>query len=435
MGALEMGGLEHLTKEQKDNLLIWHPYTHYNSLPNIFIKKGEAQYLYDDKGNRYIDAIASWWVSIHGHCNKYIAESVYKQIRTLDHVIFGGFTHSPAIDLSERILRLIPYHSKVFFSDNGSTSVEVAIKMALQTFHNQGINKKRIIAFKDSYHGDTFGAMSVSSRSVFTEAFQDMLFDVEYIDLPTDENISELIERFEGIMSKGDVAAFIYEPLVLGAGGMKIYKAEHLEKLLETAQKHQVIKIADEVMTGFGRTGKMFASEYLKVKPDIICLSKGLAGGILPMGLTTCNDTVYKGFENKDKTKTFYHGHSFTGNPITCAAAIASLDLFEKENLLAKIDNINKQHITFVKKLNKYQQYCNPKCIGVILSIEFTNKDKTAYLNNMRDEIYNFFIKRQIIIRPLGNVLYIIPPYCIDNKDLLHIYNVIIDFIQKKSVK
>jgi len=251
--------------------------------------------------------------------------------------------------------------------------------------------------------------------------------------LPNENNINEVVEHFKQTTINGDVAAFIYEPLLLGAGGMKIYKPEHLEILLQLATSANVLNIADEVMTGFGRTGKMFASEYMITKPDLICLSKGLSGGILPMGITTCNSKVYSSFEQTDKTKTFYHGHSFTGNPITCAAAIASLDLFDINNILEKIQDINNLHIAFVQSLSKYKQYCRAETIGVILRIEFINNENTSYLNNIKDVINEFFIERKIIVRPLGNIFYLLPPYCIEKTDLEYIYKTIVEFIQTIS--
>jgi adenosylmethionine-8-amino-7-oxononanoate aminotransferase len=316
---------------ERDHQLIWHPFTQQQTaMPNIAITHGKGALLYDENGNEYIDAVSSWWTNLFGHANSQIAAAIKKQVDTLEHVIFAGFTHQPAIELSEKLIQLLPKNqSKVFFSDNGSTCVEVALKMAIQYWHNQNIEKTTIIAFKNAYHGDTFGAMSVGARGVFNQPFESYMFDVTFLDLPTDDNFEQVLTDFQQIIQTQKAAAFIFEPLIQGSAGMLMYKAEYLDKLIETAQQNQVICIADEVMTGFGRTGKTFASDYLNHKPDIFCLSKGITGGFLPLGITTCTQKIYDAFLSEDKLKTFFHGHSYTGNPIVCAAANASLELLQ----------------------------------------------------------------------------------------------------------
>ncbi|HCT23156.1 MAG TPA: adenosylmethionine--8-amino-7-oxononanoate aminotransferase BioA, partial [Chitinophagaceae bacterium] len=271
----------------RDRKYVWHPFTRQKQMPDpIAIVKGKDSLLMDADGNTYIDAISSWWVNLHGHAHPYIAEKIYAQALELEQVIFAGFTHEPAVTLAERLLSILPGNlAKVFFSDNGSTSTEVALKMSIQYWWNQGQhNRKKILAFRNAYHGDTFGAMSVSDRGVFTLAFHEHLFEVVFIDTPTSENLAHSCEM---IAQQGkDIAAFIYEPLVQGAGGMCMYAAEHLDTLLPAAREQGIICIADEVMTGFGRTGKLFASEYMHNTPDIICLSKGITGGFMPLGVT-----------------------------------------------------------------------------------------------------------------------------------------------------
>jgi adenosylmethionine---8-amino-7-oxononanoate aminotransferase len=409
--------------QQRDQAVIWHPFTPFkSSAPVIPIVKGEGVYLIDEQGKHYIDAISSWWVNLHGHAHPYIAQKIYEQATTLEQVIFAGFTHTPAIELAERLLPLLPgAFSKIFYSDNGSTSTEVAIKMALQFWWNQDRPRHKILAFHNSYHGDTFGAMSVSDRSVFTRAFQDKLFEVVFIDTPTLENIGDSKAIIH--QHAHEIAAFIYEPLVQGAGGMKMYDAYLLNELLNTAKGNDIICIADEVMTGFGRTGKFFASEYLQKKPDIICLSKGLTGGTMALGVTAATDKIVAAFISDDKLKTFFHGHSFTANPLACAAALASLDLLEQASCLQSIETITTANQTFIGELQTLpvSRIKNPRSLGTILAFEIA-QGKDEYLNNIASMITQKALSRGIYIRPLGNTVYIMPPYCITAEQLEEIY-------------
>jgi adenosylmethionine---8-amino-7-oxononanoate aminotransferase len=297
----------------KDNEYIWHPFTQHGlSRPAIPIVKGKDALLWDVNGKAYIDAIASWWVNVWGHANEEIAAAISAQAAQLEQVIFAGFTHQPAVELAESLLSILPEtQQKVFFSDNGSTSVEVALKMAIQCWHNQGQPRKTIVAFENAYHGDTFGAMS-TGKSNFTRPFDAFLFEVIQIPVPTESNIRSVSEQFTKLVGGGQVAAFIFEPLVQGSGGMKMYSPVYLDELVQIAQSARVICIADEVMTGFGRTGKCFASDHLQNQPDIFCLSKGITGGFMPLGVTTCTQDIYNAFYSEDKMKTFFHGHSYT---------------------------------------------------------------------------------------------------------------------------
>ena len=319
------------------NSPVWHPYTQMKNADIIPITRGQGAYLYDEKGEQYIDAVASWWTNIHGHSHPHIANAIAEQAKKLEHVIFAGFTHEPAEKLAKKLLQRIPYHQKIFYSDNGSTAVEVAIKMALQYWSNKGEERKKIICFRYAYHGDTFGSMSVSARGVFTQPFKNLLFDVAYIDIPKSENESEIIQQLHQHI---DAAAFIFEPLVLGSAGMLMYSEKILDELISICKQNNILSIADEVMTGFGRTGKFLAIDYCKNKPDIICLSKGITGGFLPFAATTCTQEIYDTFLSDEKSKMFFHGHSYTANPLGCAASIASLALFESENTLEKISKI-----------------------------------------------------------------------------------------------
>jgi len=415
--------------QEKDKLYIWHPFTSLTTAAApLAIVKGEGVYLVDEDGNRYIDAISSWWVNLHGHAHPYIAEKIYRQALQLEQVIFAGFTHRPAVELAERLMPLLPGNfSKIFYSDNGSTATEVAVKMALQFWWNQSdsnssLRRTKIVAFNNSYHGDTFGAMSVSDRSVFTRAFQDKLFDVIFIDTPTQDNIESLKVFLHA--NQDDIAAFIYEPLVQGAGGMKMYDASSLNQLLVTCKQFGILCIADEVMTGFGRTGKLFASEYIDSKPDIICLSKGLTGGTMALGVTACTSRVIDAFVSSDNLKTFFHGHSFTANPLACTAALASLDLLQKDECWQNISMITEKNTRFIRKTGNHHAVKNARTLGTIMAFEL-NKGKDEYLNSVSSEITAFMLSKGIYLRPLGNTVYIMPPYCILPEQLEVVYGAI----------
>jgi len=423
---------------RKDQQFIWHPFTPQKPQPEpIGIIKAKGTLLFDEDGKAFIDAISSWWVTLHGHAHPYIAEKIYQQAITLEQVIFAGFTHAPAVNLAERIIGKLPgSFSKIFYSDNGSTSTEVALKMAIQFWSNLNHEevrikekpRKKILAFKNSYHGDTFGAMSVSDRGVFTLAFHDLLFEVIFIETPTTENSGDI----KAIINEhGDeIACFIYEPLVQGAGGMKMTDPYLLNELLNTAKLNGIICIADEVMTGFGRTGRFFASEYMENKPDIICLSKGLTGGTMALGVTACTEKIYAAFVTENKLHTFFHGHSFTANPLACTAALASLDLLEKESCQEKIEWICIQQADFIAQIrsnvNLYpKKIRNPRQLGTIAAFEISS-GADEYLNNISATITQKCLEQGVYLRPLGNTVYIMPPYCITKEELQKVYAVLI---------
>lgn len=419
--------IELMTVSEKDARYVWHPYTQMKTaaLP-LPIVRGEGALLIAEDGKTYIDAVSSWWVNLHGHGHPYIAERIAKQALTLEQVVFAGFTHAPAVGLAEQLIQILPSNqAKVFYSDNGSTAVEVAIKMAIQFFHNQGVNRKIIVAFENGYHGDTFGAMSASSDLSFNNAFQDYLFAVKYIPPPLPGQEAQSLQVLQTILEQNNVCAFIFEPLVMGAGGMLMYTPEALDTLIQLAQSQGIICIADEVMTGFGRTGKLFASHYLQQQPDIFCLSKGLTGGFLPMGVTTSTQAIFDAFWSDDKRKTFFHGHSYTANPLGCAAALASLDLLQHEDCQADIQRITQSHQHFKTHILSHRNVQNVRQTGTILAIEFKTSEETSYFNNLRDRLYNFFIEKGVLLRPLGNMIYILPPYCITDKELEWVYNII----------
>ncbi len=407
---------------QQDQAIIWHPYTQMHTAPlPIAIVKGEGAYLITESGVKLIDAISSWWVNIHGHAHPYIAQKVFEQLQTLEHCIFAGFTHQPAVHLAQKILSILPANqSKVFYTDNGSTAVEVALKMSLQFWQNQGQKRLNILAFENSYHGDTFGAMAVSGRSAFTAPFQTLLFDVLFIPTPNKHNLENLKSQIT--KHKKDLACFIFEPLVQGASGMLMYEAQHLDQLIAHCNNENILTIADEVMTGFGRTGQLFATDYLKHKPDMMCFSKGLTGGTMPLGLTTCTQNIYDAFLSDDKFKTLFHGHSFTANPVACASALASWDLLMQPQTMQNIERITAQHAVFKTKIEKHAKLKNVRQTGTILALEWQNNTSTSYFSDLRNQLYDFFMSKNIILRPLGNIVYILPPYCITQTDLEYIY-------------
>jgi len=421
--------------QKKDEKYIWHPYTHVKSMmPAIPIVKGEKALLIDEKGNKYIDGISSWWVNIHGHGNKFIAKKIYEQAKKLEQVIFTSFTHEPGVILAEKLLDVLPGDfSKVFYTDDGSTATEVAIKMAIQYWNNIGDTKrKKILAFHNAYHGDTFGAMSVSERGIYTSAFQDKLFDVIFIDTPDEKNIEQLKSEIEKY--KDEIVCFIYEPLLQGAEGMLMYEPENLNSLLQYLKSENIICIADEVLTGFYRTGKFFAGDYMETKADIICLSKALTGGTMALGVTACTQNIYDAFVSDDKTKTLFHGHSFTANPLACTAALASFELIQKHSFVKSIDKIISSHKKFHKRLKVFEKknlIKNVRQRGTIIAFEICTSEKDDYLNSVSTYFTPFTMKHGVYLRSMGNTIYILPPYCITSKELKKIYDVIILFIEK----
>ena len=415
---------------------IWYPFTQMKLADEpIHIVRGAGALLADKDGKLYIDAVSSWWTNIHGHSNPYIAQKLYEQSLQLEHVIFAGFTHTPALKLALRLLIHTEGHfSKVFYSDNGSTAVEVALKMALQFHSNAGVNRKKIIAFENSYHGDTFGSMSVSDRCAFTQPFHDKLFDVTFITPPLPGKEQESINQLTTFLANNDVAAFIYEPLVMGAGGMFMYQAEYLEQLIALAKSNGVICIADEVMTGFYRTGKIFASHYCETRPDIMCISKGITGGTMALGATLCATHIFEAFYSDDKMKALYHGHSYTANPLACTAANASLDIIEQAGFIDNVISITSIQSDFAERLKTFvtattKEVTNIRQHGTILAFDVVTPHQTGYFNELRDEMYRFFIGNGVLLRPLGNTVYIMPPYCINVEQMVKTHAVILAYL------
>ncbi len=401
----------------RDRAVVWHPYTQMKTAAApLPIVRGQGVYLYTEDGRRLLDGTSSWWVNIHGHAHPRLNQAIAEQAKKLEHVIFAGATHEPAVELAERLVGALPAGlTRIFYSDNGSTAVEAAIKMAVQYWQNVGQpSRTRIVALHHAYHGDTVGAMSVSDASVFTAPFASLLFPVDRVD-PSD------VERH--LEEHGDrVAAVIVEPMLQGAGGMIMWPAESLARVRECCYRRGVLLIADEVLTGFGRTGRMFACEHAAVTPDIMCLSKALTAGYLPMGVTAATNAIYEGFLSDDRAKTFFHGHSFTANPLACAVALASLDLIEEGNLLERIARLERQLRDGLAPLASLPNVGDVRVLGGVGAIELvsdkTRKDAGGYLDTIGPRLYDAFLKRGLLLRPLGNVLYFMPPYVITDNEV-----------------
>lgn len=416
-----------MSLSERDIQYNWHPYTqHKTAAPHIAITKGKGALLWDEMGKEYIDAIASWWVNPYGHSNKFIADAIYKQLITLEHVLFGGFTHEPAVLVAEKLMQLLPSNQKkLFYSDNGSTAVEIAIKVALQYFYNKGERRTKIIAFENAFHGDTFAAMAASGISFFTEAFKGSLLEVVRIPVPTKGNEEASYLALEKLLKTNEFAGFIFEPLVQGAAGMVMYEPSELDKLMKLCKEHHVFTIADEVMTGFGKTGRNFACDYLSEQPDMMCLSKALTGGTIPMAITTFTQELFDGFYDEDVNKALFHGHTFTANPTGCAAALASMELLTTVEMQQNIQRIHANHLRFEHRIKNNPRVATTRVLGVILAFEIKTEGTQSYYGSFRNKLYNYFIAKGIVLRPVGNIVYILPPYVISDAQLEKIYQTI----------
>lgn len=397
------------------------------------IQSAQGATITDESGKQYIDAISSWYTCVYGHCNPKILEAVQSQMQVLDQVVFSGFTHEPAVCLSEALMEILPENQqKLFFSDNGSTATEIGIKMALQFHYNRGEKRHVLLAFEDGFHGDTFGAMSVSGLSVYNGPFEEHFLEVKRIPVPSKSNSAQLEAQVQELLSEYPVAGFIYEPLVQGAAGMKIHDAEGLDTLLRIFKKHGVVTIADEVMTGFGKTGSHFASDHLQQKPDIICLSKALTAGLLPMAVTSCTAEIFDAFYSDELKKGFFHGHTYTANPLACTAALAGISLLQSSEIQENIKRIMRSHREFHQQLSKHPMVRNSRQIGVIYAFEMTIPMERY--GDLRDKLFRQFMERGIFLRPLGNTIYLLPPYVISDAQLNKVYRAIQEVLDLYTV-
>ncbi len=427
------------------DLRVWHPFTQ-EALdpPPLRIIKAEGVYLYTEDGRRFIDGISSWWVNIHGHGHPAIVSAIAEQAAKVDHVLLAGFTHDAVESLRSALRKILPGNLEyIFFSDDGSTAVEVALKMAVQYWQNTGQREKRsVVAFEHAYHGDTVGAMSVGADSAFNEPFRDLLFPVHRVHsaycyrCPVGKTRAtckiDCVEQLEKLLAEkhGEIAAVIVEPLLQGAGGMIVHPVEFLRRLSESCREHDVLLIADEVLTGFGRCGKMFACELAGIVPDVMCLSKGLTGGVLPMGATMCTAQVHDAFVSSDRSRTFYHGHSYTGNPIAAAAGVASLGIFEREPVFERIDSIAAIHRERLAAIENHPVVGDVRSIGTMAAIEL-KADDAGYTSKIRTKLYQFFLDAGLLLRPLGNIVYVLPPYVISQQELHYVHDKIAESLDR----
>ncbi len=428
-----MGQSEH-SLVSRDRQAVWHPFTQHALHGNpIAITRGQGPYLFDDQGQAYMDLISSWWVNCHGHSHPDIAEAIARQAKALDHVIFAGFTHEPAVNLAEKLVQITPEPlTKVFFSDNGSTAVEVALKLAIQFWYNQSEFKRtRIVSFDGAYHGDTFGAMAAGKSSHFFHPFESYFFHVDTLPFPEtwDEDEQRESKEHEALKAAqsyfdqwgAEVAAVIVEPLIQGSSGMRFCRPAFLEKFLLLAQKSGALIIFDEVMTGFGRTGTLFACDQISISPDLLCLSKALTGGFLPLAVTLCQESIYQAFFSQDVGKAFLHGHSYTAHPLGCAAANASMDLFQRQNWQMQIKTIHEVHQTRLQRLKAMPGIEKTRTMGPIAA--FNVQGESGYTASISVKLRQAFHQEKLILRPLGPVVYLLPPYCIGLEDLNRAYD------------
>lgn len=422
---------------ERDRARVWHPYTQMKTAPPLLpIVKAEGVYLYTEDGRRLLDGISSWWVNIHGHSHPRLNRALAEQAQQLEHVMFAGCTHEPAVDLAERLVEILPPGlTRVFYSDNGSTAVEIALKVAYQYWSNLGQPGRRtFITLHHAYHGDTVGAMSASEDSLFTRAFAPLLFPVTRVDPPYCYRCPLGLERascridclssLESALERhGDtVAAVLVEPMLQGAGGMIVWPAEFLAGARRLCDRHGTLLVADEVLTGFGRTGRMFACEHASITPDIICLSKALTAGYLPLGATIATETIFEAFLSDDRAKTFFHGHSFTANPLACAVGRASLDLFRETDVLGRIARLEAQLRSGLAPLAGLPIVADVRVIGGVGIVELVSDTRTGetggYLDGIGPRLAAAFLARGLLLRPLGNIVYFMPPYAIADDEV-----------------
>ncbi len=413
---------------------VWHPFSQHQ-LESAFKKivKTDGAYLIDEEGRSVLDAISSWWVITHGHRHPVIMEAIRNALERFDQIIFAEYTHEPAEALARGLIRLAPAGmAHVFYSDSGSTSVEVAIKMALGFFHNSGAPRSRIVVMEHGYHGDTIGTMSAGERGVFNAPYAPLLFGVDTIPFPAPGREQETLDALERFCRGREVAALLIEPLVLGAGGMKMYSPHLLTEFRRIAERYGTLLIADEVMTGWGRTGTLLACEQADLVPDILCLSKGITGGALPLAATLCTAEIFDAHLSDDRSRMFFHSSSYTANPIACAAALANLEVWRQEPVSERIRALGVMHHERLAPFRSDPRFANVRQQGTIAALDLA-VSRTGYLSEVGPRLRAFFRQRDLLIRPLGNVIYLMPPYCVTVKDLDRAYGAIgeaADFIE-----
>ena len=403
---------------------IWHPFTQHGlGEPIPTVARAEGAVLHTSNGQQIIDAISSWWVTTHGHAHPRIAAAIAEQAAVLDQIIFAGWTHGPAEELAKGLRALMPESlTRVFFSDSGSTSVEVALKMALGYWLHRGEARHSVVVMDNGYHGDTIGAMSVGARGAFNRAYEPLLFDVTSIPFPSRGAEQDALDALEVACRKG-AAAFIVEPLILGAGGMLMYSSQTLADMRRICARYGTLFMADEVMTGWGRTGTLLACEQAKIKPDILCLSKGLTGGAIPLAVTMASEPVFEAHRSEDRARMFFHSSSYTANPIACAAANANLAIWRNEPVMQRIANLGEGQAAQLNALATHPAVQNPRRTGTITAFEVG--EGSGYLSDLAPRMLALFRERNVLLRPLGNTIYVMPPYCISSEQLDCIYDTI----------
>lgn len=405
---------------------VWHPFTQHALMGDVpRIVRADGAWLVANEGRRYLDAISSWWVTTHGHGHPRITAAIRKQADELDQVIFAGLTHEPAEVVARGLVRLAPAGlAHVFFSDSGSTAVEVGLKMALGFWRNRGEPRTRVLALEHAYHGDTAATMSVGARGVFNAAYEPLLFEVGRIPFPARGREQATYDALDVACRRDDVAALIVEPLIVGSGGMLIYATAALAEMARICRRHRVLLIADEVMTGWGRTGTLFASEQAGVSPDIMCVAKGLTGGSLPLAATLATPEIFEAHYSTDRTKTFFHSSSYTANPIACAAARANIEIWETEPVLDRVAALARMQQKHLATFGRDRRFVDARQLGTITALDVVAGD-AGYLAGIGPKLYEAFMARGVLLRPLGNTIYVMPPYCISENELACVYDTI----------
>ncbi|WP_128895183.1 adenosylmethionine--8-amino-7-oxononanoate transaminase [Longirhabdus pacifica] len=435
---------------KKDRQYVWHPFTQmkdYEERDHLLIEKAEGVFLFDADGNKYYDSVSSWWTNIHGHNHPRIQKAIEQQIQKMDHVMFSGMTHEPGIELAEKLVEITPDSlTRVFYSDNGSTAVEVGLKMSFQYWQHRGRkNKHHFIYLNNSYHGDTLGAVSIGGVELFHSVFKPLLFPSFLAKSPADVGIQQSIEDVTAILEEHEdsIAGIVIEPLIQAAGGMHIYDPQYLKEIREVCDRYNVHLIVDEVATGFGRTGKMFACEHAGISPDIMCLSKGLTAGIMPLSTTLCKEEIYQAFyDDYDTFKTFFHGHSFTGNPLACAVAVESLRIFEEDQVMAHVETSAAYLQNIKEELISVPHVTNIRGIGMIAAWDLVQdvENGTPFDPEQRIgyHVYLESLKHGLVLRPLGDTLYLWLPLCTTTEqiaDIMERTKAVIEKVTKSFMK